>query len=198
MPRTIEQYEEIRENRKAQIMETAMELFAEEGYHIVSISRIANKAGISKGLMYNYFHSKEELIISILNQGMEALFELFDPNHDGVITDEEFENFLRKSYQMIKKNRRFWKLYFALFTQPKLYQFVADKFEKILTESMSLLISYFDRKGIEDPETEAILLGAALDGIAFNYVMNPKLFPLDKVTEQIIRKYIHTNNNKNK
>jgi len=62
MPRTEKQFEEIREFRKAMIMDVALELFANEGYYPTSISKIASKAGISKGLMYNYFKSKEVLI----------------------------------------------------------------------------------------------------------------------------------------
>ncbi len=190
MPRTEEQFEEIREQKRALIMSTSMELFAEEGYHNVSISKIADKAGISKGLMYNYFESKEALIISIIEQGIEELFNLFDPNHDGYITDEEFENFVRKSSRLVKDNKRFWKLYFALFTQPKVYQLVEEKIHSVLFEMTGLLSSFFARKGIEDPETEAVLFGAMLDGIAYNYVMNPGLFPLENITEKIITRYL--------
>jgi len=190
MPRTEEQYEEIREQKKALIMSTSMELFAEEGYHNVSISRIAEKAGISKGLMYNYFESKEALIITIIDEGIKELFNLFDPNHDGHITDEEFENFVRKSSSLVKENTRFWKLYFALFSQLKVYNLVEEKTQKVFSEMIELLSSFFSRRGIEDPETEAVLFGAMLDGIAYNYVMNPGLFPLENITEKIITRYI--------
>ncbi len=190
MPRTEEQFEEIREQKRALIMSTSMELFAEEGYHNVSISKIADKAGISKGLMYNYFKSKEALIISIIDEGIEELFDLFDPNHDGHITDEEFVNFVRKSSRLVQENTRFWKLYFALFTQPKVYHLVEEKTQKVFSEMIELLSSFFSRRGIEDPETEAVLFGAMLDGIAYNYVMNPGLFPLENITEKIITRYI--------
>ena len=190
MPRTEEQFEEIREQKRALIMSTSMELFAEEGYHNVSISKIADKAGISKGLMYNYFESKEALIITIIDEGIKELFNLFDPNHDGHITDEEFENFVRKSSSLVKENTRFWKLYFALFSQPKVYNLVEEKTQKVFSEMIELLSSFFSRRGIEDPETEAVLFGAMLDGIAYNYVMNPGLFPLENITEKIITRYI--------
>jgi AcrR family transcriptional regulator len=189
MPRTEEQFEEIREQKRALIMNTSLKLFAEEGYHNVSISKIAEKAGISKGLMYNYFESKEALIISIVEGGIEELFNLFDPNHDGYITDEEFENFVRRSSSLIKENTQFWKLYFALFTQPKVYQLIAEKMHDVLSEMLQLLSSFFSRRGIEDPETEAVLFGAMLDGIAYNYVMNPEMFPLENITRKIINRY---------
>ncbi len=62
-PRTQEQFEEMRESRRQQIMDAALELFAQEGYSHCSISQLAGHAGISKGLMYNYFESKEALLV---------------------------------------------------------------------------------------------------------------------------------------
>ena len=77
-PRTKEQFVEIRENRKEQIMQVALELFASEGYAHCSISKLAESAGISKGLMYNYFESKEQLLAAILDKGMQEFIQFFD------------------------------------------------------------------------------------------------------------------------
>ena len=64
-PRTSEQFEDIRESKRRRIMDAAIDCFATTGYHAVSISDLAKHAGISKGLMYNYFSSKDELLKSI-------------------------------------------------------------------------------------------------------------------------------------
>ena len=53
-PRTTVQNEIIREERKAQILDAALHVFAEEGYHSASVSKVARRAEISKGLMYNF------------------------------------------------------------------------------------------------------------------------------------------------
>ncbi|HET6559885.1 MAG TPA: TetR/AcrR family transcriptional regulator, partial [Prolixibacteraceae bacterium] len=66
MPRTTVQFEAIREEKRKLILETALELFAENGYHGTSISHITKKAGISKGLLYNYFVSKEDVLKNII------------------------------------------------------------------------------------------------------------------------------------
>ncbi|MEA3445052.1 MAG: TetR/AcrR family transcriptional regulator, partial [Bacteroidota bacterium] len=92
-PRTKEQFETIREERREQILQVALELFANEGLN-TPISKIAKEAGISKGLVYNYFESKEELLREVALSGMKEIFGLFDPNHDGVLTDEEFVFFI--------------------------------------------------------------------------------------------------------
>jgi len=189
MPRTVEQYEEIRKRRRDQIMSTALMLFAKEGYHKVPISKIAEKAKISKGLMYNYFSSKEDLIKSILNEGLDEMFSVFDPDRDGFLTDEEFEFFIRQIFDIIKKNRAFYKLYFTLFTQPRVYDLIFDRFNEVYESLIKTLIQYYERKGAEDPHSEALLFSATIDGIALNFIWNPKLFPLEDIIETVIKKF---------
>ncbi|MCB0506551.1 MAG: helix-turn-helix transcriptional regulator, partial [Cyclobacteriaceae bacterium] len=70
-PRTPEQNEQIRAESKHRIMEAAFELIAKSGYESTSISMIAKKAGVSKGLLYNYFESKEDLVKALVLGLME-------------------------------------------------------------------------------------------------------------------------------
>ena len=66
MPRTKEQFQKIRKETKTKILNSALELFARKGYSNTSISDIAKSAGISKGLAYNYFESKQNIIESVI------------------------------------------------------------------------------------------------------------------------------------
>ncbi|MFC0296189.1 TetR/AcrR family transcriptional regulator [Geobacillus jurassicus] len=60
--------------RKEDVIETAMKLFAEKGYHATSMQEIAERSGVAKGSIYNYFKSKEELAVSIFRYHYEVLF----------------------------------------------------------------------------------------------------------------------------
>jgi AcrR family transcriptional regulator len=84
-PRTQKQFEEMRESRRKQIMDSALELYATEGFSKCSIALLAQHAGISKGLMYNYFNSKEELLAAVIEHGMNEIMLLLDPNSDGIL-----------------------------------------------------------------------------------------------------------------
>lgn len=53
--------------KKMDLIESGMKLFAQKGYHKTSIQEIASKAGISKGGFYLYFNSKEEFIATALH-----------------------------------------------------------------------------------------------------------------------------------
>lgn len=57
-----------RKNRREHLIDTAIELFCEHGYHATGIDRILETAGVSKKTMYVHFRSKEELIYAALRQ----------------------------------------------------------------------------------------------------------------------------------
>ena len=189
MPRTEEQYEEIRESRKAQIMDTALELFASGGFHETSISKIASNAGISKGLMYNYFASKEELIKEIIHKGVDSILKSFDPDHDGYLTDDEFEFYVNENFRILKENIPYWKLYFAVMMQPSVHKLVHETYADIAPGLIPVLVNYFRRKGVPDAELEAECFGALLDGASLNFIVDPDHFPLEKIKKLIINKF---------
>ena len=189
-PKTSQQYEEIRESRKKQIMEVALKLFAESGYTHTSISKIAAEAVISKGLLYNYFESKEDLLIHIMEEGMKDMVHFFDPNRDGVLTREEFIYFIHEVFNLMNNKLLFYKLYFSVMMQPTVMGLFEKRIGEIIQPLLKSLADYYQRKGSENPMAEAILVGAMLDGIGFNYVFNPDLYPIEEVKKLIIERFI--------
>jgi len=184
-PRTKEQFETIREGRRDQILQVALELFANDGIQ-TPISRIAKQAGISKGLMYNYFESKDALLREVALSGLREIFSFFDPNHDGVLSDEEFIFFVRESFRVIRENNEFWRLYFRMIMLPKVMELIRKDMMEMLPSLIEIQVRYFASKGSKDPETDAMFFNATLDGIGMNYVNNPDMFDLDKIQNRII------------
>lgn len=60
------QMENIKKERKEQIMRAAIKVFAANGFKQTKVSLIAKEAGISHGLVYHYFNSKEEVLYESL------------------------------------------------------------------------------------------------------------------------------------
>ncbi|MCF8303560.1 MAG: TetR/AcrR family transcriptional regulator [Bacteroidales bacterium] len=188
-PRTEEQFERIREERKKLIMDTALELFANDGFYSTSISKIASKAGISKGLLYNYFDSKEELIKEIAYKGFDQLFSTFDQNKDGILTQEEFEYFINEMFDMIEKNIHYWRLYFTLILQPPVLNIIMDKVHETYTYFFNMMENYYKQKNIDNPRIKAMMFGGLIDGIGFHYMIEPENYPLEKVKHEIIETF---------
>lgn len=139
-PRTQRQFQDIREGKRNLIMNVALEQFANSGYHATTINQIARQAGISKGLMYNYFESKEKLLAEIIKRSVEDVYSYFDIDRDGYLTEEEFEFFIRRVHLMLVENKTVWRLFFQLLMQTE----VRDHFIKSFLGSDSLLKSGTD------------------------------------------------------
>jgi AcrR family transcriptional regulator len=63
------------DTKRRMIMETAMRLFSEKGYHTTSVQEIAKECGISKGSLYKYFASKEDLYIEVFEFYQNQMLE---------------------------------------------------------------------------------------------------------------------------
>ena len=69
-PLNEEQLHQIRDERKEQIKAAALQVFARKGILSAKMSMIAETAGISNGLLYHYFKSKDELFTSLVQEAM--------------------------------------------------------------------------------------------------------------------------------
>jgi AcrR family transcriptional regulator len=62
-------------DRRAAILDAALDVFSGRGYHAASIDEIAQQAGISKALIYEHFPSKKDLHASLLERHVQEIFE---------------------------------------------------------------------------------------------------------------------------
>jgi AcrR family transcriptional regulator len=178
MPRSPEQYQEIRNEKKKLIMDVALDHFANEGYLPTSISHIAQTAGISKGLMYNYFKSKEDLLKCILDTLMDEIMVAFDTNNDDVVSEEEALNFFDFYFDMLKNKREQLKLYYQLSVQPQVVSFMINsQFNPSSIKKQKLLYEYLLRNSNAAPEIGMINISSVIKGFSLEYVFAPEMFP---------------------
>lgn len=86
--------DERRDERRDGILDVGRDCFLADGYAATSMSSIAARLGGSKGTLYNYFKSKEELFEAVMQRQCGALAEtLFDVTDDGQAPRERLEYF---------------------------------------------------------------------------------------------------------
>lgn len=61
--------------RRAQLLEAARVIFVQQGFHAAGMDDIAEKAGVSKPVLYQHFPSKRDLYLALLDSGKEDLIE---------------------------------------------------------------------------------------------------------------------------
>jgi AcrR family transcriptional regulator len=209
-PKTPEQFQEIREEKRTLIMDIALKYFASEGYHKTTISQIAKHAGISKGLMYNYFKSKEHLLSDIIDRTMEDIGRYFDPNNDGFLTEHEFELFIRKLFNVLREKIDFWRLFYQLLMQNEVRQQllkstqgtvknpqdVYSNSSKFMQVVIKILVDYFFRKKNRksedyDPVLEMNMFIYTIEGFAMMTVYMDEVDEIyyEKTINRIIELY---------
>ncbi len=189
-PKTKEQFEAIRQRSIDGIRQAALELFAHKGYHSTSISNIAEAANISKGLMYNYFESKEALLISIIEEAVEMGDQLIREAHAHEGSPFEKVEFLtRRTMAFVQKNYHYWKLLLSLAFQPDVQAALAPILKQKEEETMQKTVAFFEEMGVENPMQEMLLYGAMMDGVMIQYMQFTEGYPLEQMLEMVLDRY---------
>lgn len=187
MPRSTDQLEQIRKDKKELIMDVALELFAKNGFHATSISQITKQAGISKGLVYNYFTSKQEILKEITRRAFDTIYSNFDINNDGILTKEEFIHFIRLTVRSTIEKKEFWKLYFALVFQPHILEDYMKKYEAKGWKIAGMLRKFIESQGSSDPDKDLFAISCVMKGMSLLLVTAPDFVPTESLEEDIIQ-----------
>lgn len=194
MPKTSLQYAEIRTQSAKKIKSAALLLFATKGFSGTSIGSIAKEANISKGLIYNYFDSKDDLLLSIIQDALDQGKALFE----GIIRDyadpeDEIRHLVEDSIDMVKSNFEFYRLLSAISFQDEIMDKVSDIVEETRKYSIEKGIELFQKLGSPTPMESALLFGASLDGLILYYLHMKKDFPLDGLAQTLIQTFLDIN-----
>ena len=121
---------DVSEERKSQIMDAAMETFADKGFHKTRMSDIAESSGLSKGSLYWYFDSKDAIILSLLDRVFEPELKEFKALlSDKRSTEERLYRYTERVGQDINKMLK-W--------MPLIYDFIALAFrQEIIKKTIS-------------------------------------------------------------
>ena len=168
-PKTKNQFEQIRKESKAKILDAALKLFGTQGYQNTSISEIMKLAGVSKGLMYHYFSNKEELIKQLLLDVFKETDELLFVASKAT-SSEVFENMLRAFFKSLRDDFEKLTLWINLGMQLDKFDFARDLCNRKMNESIVFIEKLLVELKWSDPAGEAKILVALLDGISIQYL----------------------------
>lgn len=189
-PKSKEQFEQARQQTKSVIKETALDLFAHRGYASTSISQIAKAAKVSKGLMYNYFESKEALVKEIINDAMEASEVIFqDKVRPELPPEKQLEGLVHGVFDMVLQNTEYWKLLTAFALQDGALGEMELEMKQKSLQYLDLLVHLFDQIGATQPKNEAFLFSASLDGAMLAYMSMREEYPMKEMRQYIIQKF---------
>lgn len=172
-----EAFERADKDRQERVLEVGIEEFAKNGYEKANINIIAKRAGISIGLMYKYFETKEDLFITCLRRGMEILERALNEimiSEDKLL--DKAEKLIKTISEHSRANRNYIKMYNEISSEKwakerikELAEEIESRRSKIYTETISEARESGDiRKDIE-PRMLAYFLDGLMTTLQFSY-----------------------------
>ena len=173
------------ESRNA-IVEAALELFAKNGFSATTTDAIAKKARVSKGLIFSHFSSKEELLISIMDDALERWFSAFNFSKDDTPPKEKFISFIDSWLNLITTDPYMVRLGLQLNLDDAYRKIVTKKGSEYLERFFGNTKKLLKQLGSKHPDLDCYLLMFFFDGVTANYTVAPELFPIDAIKNHFI------------
>jgi AcrR family transcriptional regulator len=153
-----------RDERRAQLLAAAQEVFVANGYHGAAMDEIAETAHVSKPVLYQHFPSKRELYLALLDSHLTALTELMlGALGSTTDNDERVQAVMRAYYRFIASDDQAHRLVFEsdLINDPDVSSRL-ETFNRTFADAVARVIA----EDTKLPHMEAQLLGRGLAGMA--------------------------------
>ena len=177
--------------RREQIFAAAAELFSRSGYHGVTVDAIARRAGISKGNLYWYFKSKQEIFRLLIDYAVGRLYSpVIETMSSDVEPREGLRAIARSCLHAAEADPEALHLIWQIATQPELKDLVSPEFSTWLNPVIDYLKPLFTELGDKDPEGTATLYCFTLDALMLLVSIDPNVYDREKLMAAIENKFI--------
>ncbi|MGH2373508.1 MAG: TetR/AcrR family transcriptional regulator [bacterium] len=193
------------EERRRQILEAAVRVFARKGYATATIEDVARAARVAEGTIYNYFRSKEDLLIHIPGHFVAPVVDQLAAHLPEVSTDVDAERVLTAMGQAmvvrITENLRFIKVFFSAL--PYLSSKAREEYMHLIPLAAAAMLEAHVRKGMARGlyrrDLEPAIVARALPGVMLMFVLiqevllGRRMVPhsYDTIIRETIKLFIH-------
>lgn len=129
------------EVRKMQIIEAAMICFGEHGYANTTIDAIGKQASLSKGSIYRFFTSKDELMLAIIDYICDEFDHRFQVEAQGKTCLEQLDIFCKASIQDVIEHNELADLWFQIIN----LDFARNRITKLFEQDLATLTEIVTR-----------------------------------------------------
>ncbi|WP_020620791.1 TetR/AcrR family transcriptional regulator [Paenibacillus daejeonensis] len=192
MPRTREENERIRQAASDRIRTAAMEIFIERGYHHASIDDIASRAGVSKGLLYNYFKGKEALLASMVQYRIDQINEVMQSAANLTDPTEQLRSIVDGAMDGVREQPDVYRFYLHLQTQPaedKVLFKYSEQLKQATSDHFEIQCRLFENLGAADARLQSLYFSSTLTGMMLMIATYPEGYPVQAMKEQIMDQF---------
>ncbi len=191
MPRSADQNETLRSTTRAKLLAAALARFARVGYAESSVRAIAADAGVATGLLYSHFDGKEGLLQALFEESMQDVRASFAIAKFAAPADR-LAALVRSSVAIVREHLDFWRLGYAARTQPAVVAALGPALEQWTASIVATLRGFLAEQGSQEPDLDARVLFAQIDGMCQHFALHPDGYPIDAVAERVIARWTTT------
>lgn len=184
-PRSAAQYGSLREQRRAAILEAGLLQFAQDGFERATVGAVARRAGVSQGLIYHYFASKDDLLRAVFARSMAAVDATLH-QAAAAAPEDRVARLVRAALGGVRRDLAFWRLTYAVRMQPAVLAALGPDVTAWSGAIRTALSAALRDLGRPTPEIEAAMLFGLIDGVAQHFALDPDHYPLDDVVDRIV------------
>ncbi len=157
-------------DKSALIREAATRVFSRKGYFRTSVHEIAEEAGISVGTIYNYFESKQEILLGIFSSEFEDRKRFYEKLSDRELSlFEQLKKILDRHFSKIADHRQLISVIIQERFKPgsKLGRKLNERYEEIVRETAELIKEALREDQIRqcNPEVVAAAMFGAIESV---------------------------------
>jgi AcrR family transcriptional regulator len=104
----------VAQNTKSRMIRAAIAVFSEHGYEKATTRELAERAGVSEGLIYRHFGGKRELLFASLEAERDESPANFDPLTDAATLEQHLESILKNRMNRMMQHRDFMRVCMSL------------------------------------------------------------------------------------
>jgi AcrR family transcriptional regulator len=179
-------------DRREAILEAALDAFAGAGYHETSLDAVADRAGISKALIYEHFASKRELHRALLERYVhELLARVIDATAAAEPGEARLRSGLEAFLEFVEERRDAWRFVFRNVSDPEIADAVKRLREEVAVTLAGLMAADAPPEWTANPElsreTEMIAqeLTGAVQALA-NWWDEHRDVPRERISQSIM------------
>lgn len=171
-----------KEKMRNDILDAAMRVFAEKGYHATTVSNVAEAASLAKGTLYIYFKSKDAMTTAIVDRHLAGITEQIAAETLCQTLDAFLED-LQQTMDVPTEQAAFHRVFFEVFGP----SFASDEFTDHVAQFFDKLGSYYakqiahlQRMGEIAEHHNAVSLGRVLASMLDGVVLHKGLFGISE------------------
>ncbi len=190
--------EEYKQTVREEILQSAEDLFARKGYHETSMDDIVKESGLSKGAIYGYFDSKQEIFLALSDKCIEselgAIRSVLSPDDSA---SKKLETSIEIHFDGIEDSIEVCRMNLECWTESprieSLHQRIKSRYEmihKFIADMISEGIKKGEFRQDIDPDALSSIIHATIDGLNLQRATTGQDFDWQKIKSTFLTVFV--------